>query len=80
MRRLSLILFLYLSGLVSAFAEKLDLSELVIRNNIFYKKFTDSPFSGEVIGDVKGRIEMALDLVCGMFITKATCHFKLVTT
>ena len=38
------------------FSETVLADDLVVRNGIFYKKFTDTPFIGEVIGHQNGTI------------------------
>ena len=39
------------------FSETVSPDELVVRNGIFYKKFTDTPFVGEVSGQQNGTIK-----------------------
>ena len=39
------------------FNETVSPDELVVRNGIFYKKFTDTPFIGEVSGQQNGNIK-----------------------
>ena len=36
---------------------KLKLGDLVLRDSIYFKKFTDVPFSGEVTGRQQGRFK-----------------------
>ena len=38
------------------FSETVLADDLVVRNGIFYKKFTDVPFIGDVIGHQNGTI------------------------
>ena len=46
----SIILILFLSLLSSpSWSETLTMDDLVERNDLYYKKFTDVPFTGEVI-------------------------------
>ena len=37
-----------------AFAESVDIDDLVIRDGLYYKKFIDEPFDGEVTGQIQG--------------------------
>ena len=37
--------------------ETLTLEDLVLRNNLYYKKFTDVPFTGEIFGLENGRFK-----------------------
>ena len=48
-------LFLTLPALVNA--ETISLKELVVRNDIYYKKFSDVPFTGTVNGQTQGTIK-----------------------
>ena len=49
------IIFLTLPALVSA--ETVSFDDLVKRNYLFYKKFSDSPFTGKVNGRIQGIIK-----------------------
>ena len=40
-----------------SWCEPLPFDELVIREHLFYKKFTNSPFTGEVSGEWFGKLE-----------------------
>ena len=48
--------------LVSVFSlpswiKTLRLDDLVIRNNTYYEKFSDKPFSGKISGDLVGKFK-----------------------
>ena len=48
-------LIICLSSFISpSYSETLTMDDLVERNDLFYKKFTDIPFTGEVSGDING--------------------------
>ena len=40
-----------------SWSETLTLEDLVLRNNLYYKKFTDVPFTGEIFGLENGRFK-----------------------
>ena len=40
-----------------SWCETLSLDDLVMRNNLYYKKFTDVPFTGEIFGLENGRFK-----------------------
>ena len=40
-----------------ALGEEVTIDDLVEREHIFYKKFTDVPFTGEVTGQKQGRLK-----------------------
>ena len=46
-------LFIILTSLVS-WSESLTMDDLVERNELYYKKFTDNPFTGEISGIENG--------------------------
>ena len=51
----SIILILFLSLLASpSWSETLTIDDLVQRDGLFYKKFTDVPFTGKITGKVQG--------------------------
>ena len=50
-----LIIFLLLSPSVS-WSEDITLDDLVERDGLYYEKFTDVPFSGDVVGKEQGKI------------------------
>ena len=53
----TLITILFMSLLSSpSWCEPLPFDELVIREHLFYKKFTNSPFTGEVSGEWFGKL------------------------
>ena len=51
-----LIIFLLLSPSVS-WSEDIDWNDLVERDGLFYKKFTDVPFTGKVTGVEQGSLK-----------------------
>ena len=54
----SIILILFLSLLSSpSWSETLTMDDLVERNDLYYKKFTNVPFSGEISGIKSGSIK-----------------------
>ena len=57
MKSLTLILttlFLFSSPVV--WGEEVDYDDLVFRDGLYYKKFTDEPFSGDVVGQERGKV------------------------
>ena len=40
-----------------SWSETLSMDDLVMRNNLYYKKFTDVPFTGEIFGLENGRFK-----------------------
>ena len=52
---LSAILLLILP--IQVWSETLTIDDLVERNNLYYKKFTDVPFTGELSGIVNGTVK-----------------------
>jgi len=54
--KFKLIFIFFLFG--QSYAETRD--DLVIRNNLYYKKFTDIPFTGQITGRVQGDIKNGL--------------------
>ena len=38
-----------------SWSETLTINDLVTRNNLYYKKFTDTPFTGEILGIEEGK-------------------------
>ena len=55
MKYLLLIITLLLSS--PSWGETVSMDDLVERNDLYYKKFTDTPFTGEVSGQGNGYIE-----------------------
>ena len=56
MKKLSIIPFILMSLVaIPSWSETID--DLVHRNGLYYKKFTDVPFDGEIEGIVQGRIK-----------------------
>lgn len=49
-------LFMFLPASES-WAESLRINDLVIRNDIFYEKFSDVPFTGKLSGKINGEIK-----------------------
>ena len=54
---ISSILTLLLSFSSSVLSETVDFYDLVERDGLLYKKFTDVPFTGEVEGEKQGRVK-----------------------
>lgn len=52
----TLITILFIS-LLSTHSWSVTYNDLVERNNLYYKKFTDAPFSGEVTGSDQGSVK-----------------------
>ena len=48
--------------------ETLTINELVKREGLYYKKFTNNPFNGEVLGKFSGKFRMHRVMVNGWFI------------
>ena len=57
MKKLTSIIFILFLSLLSSpsWSETLTIDDLVERDNLYYKKFSDDPFTGEVIGKKKGK-------------------------
>ena len=56
-----LITFSLLASLVFSspiFAETLTMDDLVKRDELYYKKFTNIPFTGDILGIVSGKLKM----------------------
>ena len=54
----SIILFLFLSLLSSpCWSENFTMDDLVERDGLYYKKFTDVPFTGKITGRGQGSIK-----------------------
>ena len=63
--RTTLITILFISLLCSpSWSETVSMDDLVERGNLFYKKFTDVPFSGQVTGQFQGSIENGKEEGC----------------
>ena len=54
---LSLILSLFLSFPSLVLSETVDIDDLVEREDLYYKEFTDVPFTGKVTGQKKGNVQ-----------------------
>ena len=53
---ISVILVLFLSFISSpSWSEILTINDLVTRNDLYYKKFTNTPFTGEISGLESGK-------------------------
>ena len=53
----SVVLLVFLFPALASGEEVVDWDDLVERERIFYKKFTDVPFTGEVTGKKQGRLK-----------------------
>ena len=55
----TLITILFISFLSSpSWSETVSMDELVYRDSLYYKKFTDTPFTGEVSGKINGNMDI----------------------
>ena len=58
MKKLILVTILFISFLSStSWSETLTIDDLVLRNDLYYKKFTNVPFNGEVSGIESGKFK-----------------------
>ena len=54
MKKLFLLPLLFLSLISTPCLSKTSVSDLVERDGIYYKKFTETPFTGEITGEIQG--------------------------
>ena len=54
-----IVLISFLVSILSSpiWGETLNINDLVTRNNLYYKKFTDIPFTGEISGKESGKFK-----------------------
>ena len=57
MKKILITFFAVLFCLTSSIGWSLDYKDLVQRDGLFYKKFTDVPFTGQVTGEEKGLLK-----------------------
>ena len=56
MKNLFLVILIFLLS-TPIWSENLTIDDLVERDNLFYKKFTNIPFSGEISGSENGKFQ-----------------------
>ena len=59
MKKLTSITLIFFLSLLSSpsWSENLTMDDLVEKNDLYYKKFTDVPFTGEVSGRLSGKFK-----------------------
>ena len=57
MIKLTSIIFILFLSLLSSPSWSETFADLVYRDGLYYKKFTDVPFTGEITGEVQGSIK-----------------------
>ena len=57
MRNIFIITLLVSLISLPSWSETLTINDLVTRNNLYYKKFTDVPFTGDISGIEKGKFK-----------------------
>ncbi len=68
MKNLFLIFYISIFSLTSSFVLGNSMDDLVWRDGIAYKKFTNIPYSGEVTGEHQGHFKNGKQLDFGRFI------------